>query len=103
MSRLIWLKRQYRRRPAVAIATTVAGVDIGLGIVEGSFSLALLGIALGFGTGAWSWRIVSASSPQAAPIFLPYASSEMPVIQAESNGESSSEPTGQARDSQTNE
>jgi hypothetical protein len=98
MSRLTWLKRQYRRRPTVAIATTVAGVDIGLGIIEGSFSLALLGIALGIGSGAWSWRLVSASSHQAAPIFLPYASSDRPVIQVESAVESAAEPTEHSKD-----
>lgn len=99
MSRLVWLKRQYRRRPVVAIATTIAGVDITLGILEGSFSLALLGIALGFGGGAWSWRMVNASAPQPVPpMFLPYASSEVPLIQTDAKAQSPTTPDGQLDD-----
>lgn len=79
----MWLKRQYRRRPMVAIATTAASVDITLGVLEGRFSLALLGIALGLGGGLWSWRQVNTAIPQAPAIFLPYASSGLPVIQTE--------------------
>ncbi|PSN12431.1 hypothetical protein C7271_23545 [filamentous cyanobacterium CCP5] len=85
MSRLGPLKRQYRRRPVLAIASTVAGTEIVLGVLEGSFSLALLGIALGIGGGIWSWRVMAPSTPQATSIFLPYASAEMPVIQTETS------------------
>lgn len=83
MNRLVWLKRQYRRRPAPAIATTIAGVDIVLGAWEGSFSLALFGIALGLGGGVLAWRNLSPSSHQPPQLFLPYSSSHAPLIQLE--------------------
>mgnify|MGYP006266204889 CR=1 FL=1 len=81
MNRLVWLKRQYRRRPLGAIATTVAGIDISLGGLEGSVSLTLFGMILGCGGGLVVWRTIASTAPQSPQLFLPYASSHAPLIQ----------------------
>jgi len=50
-----WLKTTYRRQRLVSIAVTAGTVDVLLGGLDGSTSLAAFGLAVAAGAIAWRW------------------------------------------------
>lgn len=79
-----WLKSVYRREPLLAIAITAGSLDLLLGTVHGSSSLALLGLsAAGSGLALTWWKAQRTQAPYATPappLYLPDRTSRPQIL-----------------------
>ena len=80
------VKRLYRQEPILAIATTAGAVDVLIGTVQSSLSLAVFGMALGIGGWIVTARLARRPlPPPPAPLYLPDPSTRAPRVQLKSS------------------